>query len=566
MMGGSSGLTNTAIVGPDGTQWLNDRNRLPAMQAMIGKQFAELGDQTSPRMTNNTLTPGGTEPQFSYPQAQPPETRMVKPSFQQAASMGAPAPGMGNALSPGLSKAGKLLTILTSGIQGALAGRAANEQAAVASGGRRAGGAGMGFEAGVSYPWQRAEQQQALERGQAQTGLLQAEQQNVNVPGVGVVPSWLARTMGPAWLRQQGQLGAAQIGATGRQNVAETEAQSREQIAGMAKPYYVLPGLGLYDSRKQQVVPGTAQGATVTPDLVQAFGLPPDTVGQHMTLEQFRGFEAQQLARAPKVTTGESVQTDAQGNLVKVPTTHVTQPILPNTGGAPTPTARSTGGGGTVRPVTNAQGQPIQSQGGAAKGAKWMTWSEDGRTVAGPMSMAQQRGAQNPAELPQQEVRDVQNARHAVNLLSKQGDPKKPESQGVLQLIDSLDKDGKLGVLASRWNSFMTSGVGASPDDDPRIVTLINKNMLGDTATMLAHFGASGGRSPQMLQHFLDLSNSRKMDGVTLRAGTRAILDYMQDRAMIPGERVANAPAPSGTIIQYDVNGKRVAKPASANP
>ena len=180
-----------------------------------------------------------------------------------------------------------------------------------------------------------------------------------------------------------------------------------------------------------------------------------------------------------------------------------------------------------------------------AKNRKWVTGTDStGRQIAGPVSELQAAGAQNLAELPVQEVRDVQNARHAVNLMEKQGDPSKPETMGTLQLIDSLDRDNKLGVLASRYNRLSTSGVGASPGDDPRIITLLNKNMLQDTATMLAHFGASGGRSPQMLQHFIDLSNAGKMDGVTLRAGTKAIADYMHDRAMIPSQQAK--PQPQG--------------------
>ena len=172
------------------------------------------------------------------------------------------------------------------------------------------------------------------------------------------------------------------------------------------------------------------------------------------------------------------------------------------------------------------------------RGLKWVSYTDAaGNTVAAPMSEAKAAGAQNMAELPAQEVRDMQNARHVVKLMTKTGDPGRPETNGVLQLIDSLDKDGKLGVLASRYNKFLVTGVGASPGDDPRIITLIDKNMLSDTGTMLAHFGASGGRSPQMLQHFLDLQNSAKMDGVTLRAGAKAIADYMADRAMLPSEQ-----------------------------
>ncbi len=196
----------------------------------------------------------------------------------------------------------------------------------------------------------------------------------------------------------------------------------------------------------------------------------------------------------------------------------------------------------------NAQNaQATRQEGMDAKNRKWVTGTDStGKQIAGPVSELQQLGAQNLAELPTQEVRDVQNARHAVNLMEKQGDTSKPETMGTLQLIDALDKEGKLGVLASRYNKFVTSGVGASPGDDPRIVTLLNKNMLQDTAVMLSHFGASGGRSPQMLQHFIDLSNAGKMDGVTLRAGTKAIADYMHDRAMMPSQQPTNQQQPQG--------------------
>ena len=186
----------------------------------------------------------------------------------------------------------------------------------------------------------------------------------------------------------------------------------------------------------------------------------------------------------------------------------------------------------------NAQNmQAVRQQTEDAKGRKWVMGTDaSGNMVAGPVSQLQSAGIQNLAELGAPEVKDIMNARHTINIATKVGDPSKPETMGTLQLIDSLDKDGKLGALASRYNKFVTTGVGASPGDDPRIVTLIDKNMLQDTGAMLAHFGASGGRSPQMLQHFLDLSNAGKMDGVTLRAGTKAVVDYMKDRAMMPAQ------------------------------
>jgi hypothetical protein len=78
--------------------------------------------------------------------------------------------------------------------------------------------------------------------------------------------------------------------------------------------------------------------------------------------------------------------------------------------------------------------------------------------------------------------------------------------------------------------------------------------MLGDTATMLAHFGASGGRSPQMLQHFLDLANAKKMDGPTLKAGVMSMVDYMTDRAMLagtPGNTYSSPATGGGSFAQW---------------
>lgn len=201
---------------------------------------------------------------------------------------------------------------------------------------------------------------------------------------------------------------------------------------------------------------------------------------------------------------------------------------------------------GTV-PLTQLQGQQTQ-------GMKPVTWTDaSGRQVAGPESAAKAAGATDLTEMPPQEWRDVQNARFYVQMATKQGDPNKPETMGTLQLVDSLDKDGKLGVLASRWNRLSVRGIGADPGDDPRIVTLLNKADLQDTLAMLAHFGASGGRSPQMLQHFLDMANAGKMDGLTLKSGIKAVTDYMKDRAMMP------AAAQGGGGHAFTVNGKQYA-------
>ena len=279
----------------------------------------------------------------------------------------------------------------------------------------------------------------------------------------------------------------------------------------------------------------------------------------------------------PKTVTTTTPKVDSNGQYQNFTETHTTTPLVPGgkapapgipaPPGAPGAPAKPSSGGGSrtaktkppkanVAPVVDAQGNPVYGP----NAAKWAMWTnpDTGQQEAGPLSMAPK--GSNPALVGSQEQRDNINARHALTLMTKVGDPSKPETMGVLQLINALDKEGKLGVLASRYNNFVTKGIGASPDDDPRIIMLINKNMLSDTATMLAHFGASGGRSPQMLQHFLDMANAGKMDAATLKAGTEAIADYMKDRAMIPQGPKSNVIPPppnnAGKFVVRDPNGK----------
>jgi hypothetical protein len=186
----------------------------------------------------------------------------------------------------------------------------------------------------------------------------------------------------------------------------------------------------------------------------------------------------------------------------------------------------------------NAQAARNENQ--SIKQLKWVQGHDaEGNAVAGPLSQAEKEGWENLAELPPSELKDMMQARRMVKLATKVGDPKEPASMGTLQLIDSLDKDGKLGIAASRINRFLAKGVGSEPGDDPRIMALLDKSDLYSTGIMKYHFGASGGRSPLMLQHFVQMADAGKMDGPTLKAGTKAMLDYMRDGAMEPGGRGA---------------------------
>jgi len=223
------------------------------------------------------------------PDPNPPTPTAQTPSFAQAASYGA-TPGGANAASPGLTKGGKLATLLMSGLQGALAGRAKSEETVAATGGRRSGGAGMGFEAGYTLPWQRAGQQLGLEQQSANVQATQAQNQVINTPQ-GPMPAWLARYVAPAYIRGQAQQNVAQTGAQSRENVAQIGAQSRENVAGINKRYQIVPNVGLFDTQTRQLVPQTEQGITITPEIAKDHNLPAEFIGKPMSLQNLASIQ-----------------------------------------------------------------------------------------------------------------------------------------------------------------------------------------------------------------------------------------------------------------------------------
>jgi hypothetical protein len=172
-----------------------------------------------------------------------------------------------------------------------------------------------------------------------------------------------------------------------------------------------------------------------------------------------------------------------------------------------------------------------------------------GRQVLVPMPQAQKMGIQNPMKAEGSDVQKAMAGRHWLDLAQKQGDPKgPPEDMGISQLVDKLDSEGKLGAVASRWNEFMTGKVGAG---DPEIAALRTKMGLSTTLLMQAHVGNRG--SSQMLEHFEDLANQKKLDGPTLKAALGAEVNYVSDRAMDPNppdyskQSGAAKPAAKGT-------------------
>lgn len=254
----------------------------------------QLIDVGSPQqITNDVYQRGAVNNQTQHPtlpgdttqNPAPLRSKVVTPSLGQSASAGA-TPGGTNALSPGLSKAGKLAVLLTSGLQGAIAGRAAQEQTSAETGGRRSGGFGTGFNAGYSLPWQRAQALGGLAQQQAQTQLLQSQSQIDPTTGL---PMYLSRYVLPAQIRGQAQTGVAKIGA-----------QSRVQSAEISHRFITVPNVGLFDTKAQQMIPGTQQGIVITPDIAKDYGLPDTFVGKPMTLSGFSSLEnAQRFNEQP---------------------------------------------------------------------------------------------------------------------------------------------------------------------------------------------------------------------------------------------------------------------------
>lgn len=191
---------------------------------------------------------------------------------------------------PGESKGHKLLQILSSGLPGALAGRAAQEQMIAQTGGRRAGGIGTGFQAGYMLPFQRAMMGQQLQQEQAKTGLAQAELQPVQTP-YGNLPAALAPKILSPYLGMEGKLGSAQIRAQSLENVGQMQALSRVQAAQIGKNYIPVPGVGLFDAQSKQVIPDTAiPPVLLTPEEAQAMGHP-ELANKHIPISQYAQLE-----------------------------------------------------------------------------------------------------------------------------------------------------------------------------------------------------------------------------------------------------------------------------------
>ncbi len=180
--------------GQGAPQWINSHQLADSQGNVL---FDERQPDVPGPMQAPTLTPQNGGISVSAQQSKVPAF-IKAPTYQQASTD--PRTGMPTPLNPAQTKLSKFLSILHGAAQGAMAGRAASEQAVVASGGHRNGGFATGFQAAQEEPYRQAAMRQQVQQGALQTQMAQAQMQQMQTPvqykGQSV-PYWMAqRQMG----------------------------------------------------------------------------------------------------------------------------------------------------------------------------------------------------------------------------------------------------------------------------------------------------------------------------------------------------------------------------------
>lgn len=144
----------------------------------------------------------------------------------------------------------------------------------------------------------------------------------------------------------------------------------------------------------------------------------------------------------------------------------------------------------------------------------------DGSQVAGTAAELEAAGIKNPIKLPSSEVGKVEIAR---SLISPGG-----LFDNVAADITALNKQGQLGVVASRWNNILTNKLGTGDQNFARLSTDLG---LLSTALMQAHVGSKG--SNEMMEHFKQTIGDPSISTAPiLLARLGASWDYINHKAM----------------------------------
>jgi hypothetical protein len=99
----------------------------------------------------------------------------------------------------------------------------------------------------------------------------------------------------------------------------------------------------------------------------------------------------------------------------------------------------------------------------------------------------------------------------------------------VIEQINALDRQGKLGAISGRFNEFMTGKVGA---DDPDFAQLRTSLGLLQTGMMVPHVGARGG--VQLIKKFEGLINQGKASAGNLKASLGEMDKFLETYSRLP--------------------------------
>jgi hypothetical protein len=372
------------------------------------------------------------------------------------------------------------------------------------------GAQGRGFGAAINYPYQQQARLQALQAQQAQIEQEQARTQQTEAQ-TALLSSSIPLTAPngqtfyvPASVAAQYLRGgaAAQIGAQGRVEAAQIGAQAKMDVEKM----------------HLQVLQGGI--SKFVPDL--------DSSGQPI-YRLFNKF-GQEVGRTevkflPQLITKSSstveYKDDGNGNILALPKTTTTTPIVGGRAAGPVSTPGATPSG---FPSATPSGFPRRGGQVVAPGkpvSMVVGTDKRGMQVAGTPDELRTAGVSQYVKLDGAEAAKVNTARQ----LTSPG--------GLFNLIDqdlSRFKPGELPGLGPRWNEFLAGTVGTA---DPRYVALrTHVNGLLSTALMQAHVGARGGE--RLMEHFEDIANAGKMSLPTLRAALGAERQYVEEKAMRP--------------------------------
>jgi hypothetical protein len=119
------------------------------------------------------------------------------------------------------------------------------------------------------------------------------------------MPAWLARYTAPAYIRAGATEQAATTRAGAQTQAAQIGAQGKVAAAEVGQRFKAVPGVGLYDTSSRQVIPGTAQAVTITPEIASDYQLPSEFVGKPMNVGQLASLERAQNQQVTTVTGAE---------------------------------------------------------------------------------------------------------------------------------------------------------------------------------------------------------------------------------------------------------------------